>query len=441
MTVPQVPLAELPGPQGAESNPHFVWGRNDGLGMFTILDNLEAGDGDFLQGVAIERFRSDDGRQVALSWHDATGGVQSLAIPPDPSNEPWTLEQMSTVGQGEDLSAGDIDHDDDPDLLLGTKWLRNDGESWTAFSIEDGSEEPDRNQLADIDGDGRLDAVVGFEAISALGKLAWYEQSGSAGSASTARLAMVSKSTLILAPQKSASVFASPSVGRVIDDLQVLYTFEEDSGTIAYDVSGVGTPLDLHTEDASAISWANGALIVHQPALIASDGPASNLIEAARTSDEVTIEAWIKPANTTQDGPARIVTLSQDLYNRNFTLGQGFWGTQPSALYNVRFRTTDTNPSGQPPLTTMDGSLSTDLTHVVYTRDASGIAKIFLNGVPWASKTVGGDLSNWNDTYRLALANEFTGDRPWLGEFHLVAIYSHALTQAEVEQNFQAGAQ
>jgi len=36
--------------------------------------------------------------------------------------------------------------------------------------------DPDRNVLADINRDGRLDAVVGFEAINVPGKLAWYEQ-------------------------------------------------------------------------------------------------------------------------------------------------------------------------------------------------------------------------------------------------------------------------
>ena len=38
----------------------------------------------------------------------------------------------------------------------------------------------------------------------------------------------------------------------------------------------------------------------------------------------------------------------------------------------------------------------------------------------------------------LALANELTEDRPWLGEFYLVAIYDRALSQDEVSRNFNA---
>jgi hypothetical protein len=222
---------------------------------------------------------------------------------------------------------------------------------------------------------------------------------------------------------------------------QVLYTFKEGSGTTVHDVSGEGTPLDLEISDGSAVSWIpGGGLIVNSATLIASAGPATKVIDACQDSDEITIEAWVKPANTTQDGPARIVTLSQDPYNRNFMLGQGLWGTQPSALYNVRLRTTGTTDNGQPSLSSPDGSLTTDLTHVVYTRDASGVARVYVDDVQRASLTVGGDFSNWDESYRLALANELTGDRPWLGEFRLVAIYSRALSQAEVSQNFEAGA-
>jgi hypothetical protein len=66
--------------------------------------------------------------------------------------------------------------------LLGTKWLRSDGTSWISHTLNSTEGDPDRNRLADINGDGRLDAVVGFEAISTLGKLAWYEQGSSATS-------------------------------------------------------------------------------------------------------------------------------------------------------------------------------------------------------------------------------------------------------------------
>jgi len=66
----------------------------------------------------------------------------------------------------------------------------------------------------------------------------------------------------------------------------------------------------------------------------------------------LTIEAWIKPANSTQAGPARIVTLSKDTGGRNFTLGQ------KAGVYEVRFRTTTTSANGEPALSSPGGDES-----------------------------------------------------------------------------------
>jgi PKD repeat protein len=108
-----------------------------------------------------------------LSWHITSGGLQQLTVPSDPVSTTWEWDQISPVEQGEELSTADIDRDGDDDLLRGSIWLRNDAGSWTPFTLFDTALAPDRNRLADVNGDDRLDAIVGFEAVS---KLAWYEQ-------------------------------------------------------------------------------------------------------------------------------------------------------------------------------------------------------------------------------------------------------------------------
>ncbi|NBC17466.1 MAG: T9SS type A sorting domain-containing protein [Bacteroidetes bacterium] len=168
--------------KGASRNATFAWARNDGGGAFTVLDNIEPGNGDFLQGVAIERLTPGEPLTVALSWHEAGVGVQTLTVPPDPSTETWTWQRIASISQDEALSAGDLDRDGDLDLLLGTRWLRNEGGTWSDHALHDPPGTPDRNRLADVNGDGRLDAVVGYEAISRPGVLAWYEQPMSATS-------------------------------------------------------------------------------------------------------------------------------------------------------------------------------------------------------------------------------------------------------------------
>ncbi|NLF29839.1 MAG: hypothetical protein GX591_02990 [Planctomycetes bacterium] len=166
--------------EGSASNDTFVWARNDGTGTFTVHANIASGDGDFLQGAAVDRFSPGGPVQVALSWHAAGKGVQMLTVPADPTGGTWTWQRISATSQDEALSSGDIDRDGDADLLLGTRWLRNDGAGWSAHTLNGAAGLPDRNRLADVNGDGRLDAIVGYEAIGVPGKLAWYEQPAAA---------------------------------------------------------------------------------------------------------------------------------------------------------------------------------------------------------------------------------------------------------------------
>lgn len=220
---------------------------------------------------------------------------------------------------------------------------------------------------------------------------------------------------------------------RVTAGLQVLYDFEEGTGNVVLDVSGVGIPLDLVVINEDLTQWVPGGLSVNSATIVRSSQAASKIINAVKTTNEITVEAWVKPANTSQSGPARIVTLSADSKTRNLTLGQS------QELYSFRLRTTGTNNNGLPTFNSSPGSADTSLTHVVYTRSNTGDAKIYVDGVESVSGLVDGDLSNWDDSYKFGLANEFTLDRPWLGELHLVAVYDRALDSDEVGQNFGAG--
>lgn len=161
--------------RGSERNGRFAWAQNEG-DSFIVRTNLASGAGDFLQGAVSARFTPDGPPDIALSWHEAGHGIQKLRVPNNPTVETWPLRTISPFSQDEQLSVGDIDRDGDIDLLLGTRWLRNDDGVWTLLVIHNGPGSPDRNRLADINRDGRLDAVVGFEAIGVAGKLAWYEQ-------------------------------------------------------------------------------------------------------------------------------------------------------------------------------------------------------------------------------------------------------------------------
>jgi hypothetical protein len=164
--------------RGAEPSSAFVWGRNDGRGRFGLRSAFELDAGDFLQGVAIARWDAD-ALGVALSWHQGSTATWLALVPREPAGR-WPTRLLSHETQHEQLSAADIDRDGDVDLLLGTRWLRNDGDGWSVHAITGSPGRPDRNRLVDVDGDGRLDAVVGFEAINQPGRLVWYAQPAAA---------------------------------------------------------------------------------------------------------------------------------------------------------------------------------------------------------------------------------------------------------------------
>lgn len=238
----------------------------------------------------------------------------------------------------------------------------------------------------------------------------------------------------VVITQASFHASASAESPRVTRGLEVLYTFDNDSGNLVKDRAGKGQAIDLKISDPSAVNRRDGVLVVRAATTISSKGPARRLVDAIKRSGGLTIEAWIKPKDRTQSGPARIVSLSSGAIERNVTLGQD--GQQ----YDVRLRTRSTSDNGLPSTSAPKGSVTTRLTHVVYTRDAAGNARIFIDGKQEAKRGVPGQLSNWKGEYLLAIANETNGSRPWLGELHLVAIYSRALAAKEVISNFQAGA-
>lgn len=225
----------------------------------------------------------------------------------------------------------------------------------------------------------------------------------------------------------------SAAADRVGRDLLALYDFKFKSGTVVADRSGVGTPLNLKVTNPRAVRRSAGRLEIHGETAIRSDKPATKIVKGVQKNGAITIEAWIKTASLKQQGPARIVTLSKNSTERNFTLGQD------GDAFEVRFRTKQTSKNGTPATTSPRKTVVPKLTHVVYTRARAGRARIFLNGRQVAQRNVPDHVREWSNQYRFALGDELSGGRPWKGTYHLVAIYSRDLSAREVLQNFRAG--
>ena len=230
-------------------------------------------------------------------------------------------------------------------------------------------------------------------------------------------------------PTTGASPASSATTTVVVAD----YTFAAAPNGLVEDRSGFSDELSLRIDKPQATTVRGGKFAITAPVVIASDGPASKIIAAAKRSQEIAVELWLKPQDTQQSGPARIVSLSLDTSQRNLTIGQD------RGQFDVRLRTTATDPNGMPSTSTPPNSVSTALTHFVCTHAADGTTILYLDGKPVTTRQISGGFDNWNDAYPLVIGNELTSDRPWHGELHGLTIHDRALTADEVAQRFRGG--
>lgn len=220
---------------------------------------------------------------------------------------------------------------------------------------------------------------------------------------------------------------------RVTAGLRVLHDFTSIADGVVRDGATREAPADLKVTNPKAVRHTGDGLEILNATILHTEQPAQRLSDAIRQSGAITLEAWIRPADVKQTGPARVVTLSASPNERNFTLGQD------GDKFEVRFRTTKTSTNGVPALVSKPNAARAEWTHVVYTRDRAGNAKLYIDAKLSTEQNIGGDVSNWDRGYRLALANELTNDRPWRGTVRLAAVYDRDLSPEEVKRNFDAG--
>jgi hypothetical protein len=228
---------------------------------------------------------------------------------------------------------------------------------------------------------------------------------------------------------------------RYREHLIAFWDFKEGSGNVARDTSGVAPAMDL---TLTGVSWmSNYGIEIETGRASATRTTSRKLYDRIANeqtgTQQYSVEAWVIPANTTQEGPARIVTYSSGTGSRNFTLGQILYS------YDVRNRSVlpAVDGNGRPSLLTYpaDQDLQATLQHVVVTYDQYRGRRVHVNGIftDDVDEQGPGRLWNWDPNHTFALGNEISNDRLWLGKLQLVAVYDLALTPAQIQQNFDAG--
>ncbi len=149
-----------------------------------------------------------------------------------------------------------------------------------------------------------------------------------------------------VAPEEARRVYAEGLAPIVGDAFLGSYSFsEEASGAVSSRVLP-----QLRWRGSGPAVVRQGAVMLPGTAWLQSVGPAKLLTDRIRRTNQFTLAVLCEPASRLQFGPARIVSLSLDSSERNFTLGQfgdhvafrlrapltGLNGTDPELhLFNV----------------------------------------------------------------------------------------------------------
>jgi hypothetical protein len=229
---------------------------------------------------------------------------------------------------------------------------------------------------------------------------------------------------------------------RITNGLVALYYLNEGTGEIIKDSST--NPLNLRIPAghlSNNVHWpgtggcmATAGICIVGNTAIATDQGAVKLSDTLTMTDDITIEAWVRPANATQGNDfegAQIV---------NMALGNdvGFTLNQMGDTYGGGVRSSG-GVVGQ--LKTPAGAAKAGvLQHVVYTSsNDSGTANIYVDNAQLNSRSASfaiiADAAN-----PLAIGGRPQAIHPWHGEIFLVAIYNRALSLNEIGENFRAGA-
>ncbi len=226
------------------------------------------------------------------------------------------------------------------------------------------------------------------------------------------------------------------SGGNRYEDAQIaLWEFKTGSGLIAYDTSGVDPAIDLNL--SGDVAWYGGwGLTIIDGKAQGSTTSSKKLFDILQESGEFSIEAWVIPANVSQE-QGRIVSYSAGDTARNFTLQQTLYD------YDFQLRTNETSLNGDPALSTpaADEVLQATLQHVVASYHPVDGRRIYVNGqlVSNTDPVPGGTFIDWQDTFAFVIGNETSGNGLWQGTVRLAAVHRRALTAEQITQNFDVG--
>lgn len=152
--------------------------------------------------------------------------------------------------------------------------------------------------------------------------------------------------------------------------------------------------------------------------------------QAAKTTNQFTMELQFVTNSLEVKGPARIASCSKDWSSRNWTVGQ-----EGDKLI-LRFRTPQNGENGTNTQLELGTVEKGKPYHLIFSY-VPGNMIWCLNGKIGTSAGISEGLGNW-EPYHLIFGNETSGEREWKGEIQGVHIYAYAMDIKAMNKRYKS---
>lgn len=222
------------------------------------------------------------------------------------------------------------------------------------------------------------------------------------------------------------------------NNLQLFYNYSDQAGDFVSELSGSDDKADLKIDPGGNTKWLRGqGLEILGKSILYNKEVGVSLMNAFKTTEEISVENWLKPSQLEQLSPSNILGIVEDSAHQFFI--QQHLSDEDNYEYGFRLSTSNTDHFGNPEISTESKIRTSELQHVLYTRNVQGNEKIYLNGELVKTSSRSGSFSTQTNSTQLELCNLHYRDAPWMGTLFLTAIYNKALDASQANINYMAG--
>jgi hypothetical protein len=145
---------------------------------------IGSGKGDWPHGTLVAPLLPDGRLALVAGYHSAGGGdfPEIFEVPEDPTAGPWPKRTLAEIAYGEEIVPWDVDEDGKLDLVAGPWWLENVGDgTFTPHRIAEDFPAA-RVRVGDVNGDGQPEVIIGEERLDypnrevPFSRVAWFQR-------------------------------------------------------------------------------------------------------------------------------------------------------------------------------------------------------------------------------------------------------------------------